>query len=156
MWFRQQTSRAVSAINTVPYIGVDVNLVLPFELAPHASELEKNDINSLLMLIIHKMMHYLCLCAVCWVDVVHNINVDIVQYHHAAVFVCIVGIIDNVAKDDTGLCGRNFDRGLDGEERVRGKVVCDRSVHKLEVAQGGKLDCKVLKGFICLVDDQNI
>ena len=45
--------------------GVDVDLVFPLKLSPHGSEL--------------------CLCALCWFDVVHDIDMYVVEYDHIRV-----------------------------------------------------------------------
>ena len=59
------------------------NLVFPLKLCPHTSELH--------------------VWAAGRADVVHDVDVDVIQHHHTAVGVGC-GLVDNVAKDGTSFC----------------------------------------------------
>ena len=64
------------------------DLVLPFKLSPHAPELH--------------------IGAAGRADVVHDVDVDVIQHHHTSVGIGC-GLIHNVTKDSTSLCGRDLD-----------------------------------------------
>ena len=66
------------------------DLVLPLKLCPHASELH--------------------VWAAGRADVVHDVNVDVIQHHDAAVGIGR-GLIHYVAKDGARLCGGHLDVG---------------------------------------------
>lgn len=58
-------------------------LVLPFKFCPHASELHVR--------------------AAGRADVIHDVNVNVIENHHTAVCICC-GLIHNVAEDGPGFC----------------------------------------------------
>ena len=63
-------------------LGVDVDLVLPLELGLHGPEL--------------------CLCAVCGLDVIHNVDVDVIEDDNLGIS-AVSAIVDDVTKDHAGV-----------------------------------------------------
>lgn len=84
-------------------VGVDIDFVLPLKFSPHAAELG--------------------LSAVRRVDIVHDIDMNVVQDDAVAISSTLC-VVYNVAKDNASLGGRDFDRCFDNEERVRCKIMC--------------------------------
>jgi hypothetical protein len=93
-----ETGQEVSQTLAVLELGVDVDFVLPFELGPHGPELG--------------------LSAVCGLDVVHNVDVDVVEDHDLRVR-AVRAVVDDVAEDDAGVGRGDFDGGF-GEYRAFG------------------------------------
>eukprot|EP00048_Salpingoeca_helianthica_P014963 m.224436 g.224436 ORF g.224436 m.224436 type:complete len:482 (-) comp16465_c0_seq1:1487-2932(-) len=116
--------------------GAHRNLVLPLKLHPHRSKVTLRTVRR---------------C-----DVVHDVNVDIVEHDDVAVGRRARHIVHNVAKDDPRLRRRHLDVGLDGAEVVGADGVCRGLFCQLEVAQRGKLQCQVLQRVRRLVDDKHI
>ena len=71
--------QACQVVRQVCHCCVDGHLVLPLKLCPHGSEL--------------------CLCAGGRHDVVHDVNVDVIQHNHVAVAGSAAHIVNNVPKD---------------------------------------------------------
>ena len=80
---------------------------------------------------------YLGLSAVRRLDVVHDINVDVVQddalLGHSRSFP------QDASKDDTSFCRRNLDSGLDTLETMRSDGIDRRPLHELQIAQSRKI-----------------
>lgn len=89
---------------------MNVDLILPLEFSPHAPKLSFSTIS--------------------WLDVIHDIDVDIVQHHvpsdvrvrrSFSYIATTSGIVDDISEDDASLCRRDFDRRFDRVEGVRSK-----------------------------------
>ncbi|KAI3494698.1 hypothetical protein L1887_40514 [Cichorium endivia] len=120
---------------------VDVHLVLPLELGPHGAELR--------------------LVAVRRRNVVHNVNVDVVEHHTLGIARTLRTrarrtLVDDVAKDHARLGARHLDRRLDRLVRVRRQRVVRRPLHQLQIAQRRKLDRQVLQRLGRLVHHEHI
>jgi hypothetical protein len=84
------------------YRGADIYPVLPFKLGPHATELGGVGIEHCRCL--HAIDSTdLGLVAIGWLDVVHDIDVDVIQ--DDACFRQVRSFPENAAKDDAGFCG---------------------------------------------------
>lgn len=81
------STHLIFAMQCKPY------LILPFEFRPHGTELS--------------------IGASRGNDVVHDVDVDIVQNHTVAVACPAADVIHDVAKNDAVLCGSNFHTSLD-------------------------------------------
>lgn len=142
----------------VGYLRIDVDLVFPFELRPHASELKGVGSLSIWALVAcskNQAAAYLRFRAVSRVDIVENIDVHIVEDNA----VRIGGrwtIVENVAKYDTCLGRRDLDSGLDALERVGAKSVLRWSFDELQIAKSCEFNRQVLESFRGLVDNQNV
>lgn len=83
--------------------GGDVDPVLPLKLSPHAAELQNRVISKTLQ---KGTKTYLSFCAVGGLDVVHDINVNIIQdntlFRHPRSFP------QDGTEDDTSLCRRDL------------------------------------------------
>lgn len=117
-------------------VGVDVNLVLPLELGPHAPELS--------------------LVAVSGLDVVHDVDVNVVEHDRRADLADSLPVVNDVSKDDSRFRRRDLDGCFDGVEGVRTEGVGCWTFDELEVSEGGELDREVLEGFRGLVDDEDL
>ena len=82
---------------------IQTHLVFPLKLCPHGAELR--------------------LCAQRRGDVVHNVNVNVVENHAVAVRGRARHIVHNVAKDDASLGRRHL---LSSEEKKKGqtRLIC--------------------------------
>jgi hypothetical protein len=93
----------------------------------------------------------LCFGAHCGLDVVHDVDVDVVEDDG------LLGQVDALpedgAKDDAGLSRRDLDRCLDALEAVRRDCVDRRALDDLEVAKRRKVEAEVLERVRCLVDE---
>src|ERR1700737_2590469 len=78
-----------------PIIRIYIDFVLPLKFRPHTSEL--------------------ILCAGRWLNVIHNINVDVVQDDNL-LFCGTRAIIDNGSKDNSSICRRDFHSCLNTQE----------------------------------------
>lgn len=117
-------------------VGVNVDLVLPLELGPHTPELS--------------------LVAVSGLDVVHDVDVNVVEHDRRRNLADSLSVVDDVSKDDSGLRRRDLDGRFDGVEGVRTEGVGCWTFDEFEVSEGGELDREVLEGFRGLVDDENL
>ena len=86
--------------------------------------------------------NYLLLGTVCWLDVVHDIDVDIVQ--NDALLRHSRTLPQDATKDDTCFGRGHLDRRLDALEAMRGDRVKGGSLDKLEVTQCRKVEAQVL------------
>mmetsp|Transcript_21988 Transcript_21988/g.51126 ORF Transcript_21988/g.51126 Transcript_21988/m.51126 type:complete len:255 (+) Transcript_21988:250-1014(+) len=118
-------------------LRVHSHLVLPLELGPHGAEEEVGARRGR--------------------DVVHDVDVDIVQHDARAVSVERARrVVDDRAEDDAGLRGGHLDVGahraaLAGREGVR-----LRPLAQLEVANGGELEAEVGHRLGGLIDDCHV
>jgi hypothetical protein len=85
------------------YRGVDVHPVFPFKLGPHATELGGIDTEHHYGLDVIRESTDLGLVAIRWLDVVHDIDVDVIQ--DDACFRQVGSFPENAAKDDAGFRG---------------------------------------------------
>ena len=116
--------------------GVDGHLVFPLELCPHLPKLR--------------------LRARCRHDVVHDVDVDVVQDDHVAVGGRGPAVVHDVAKDDPILRGGHLHVGLDTAEVHGAEHHRLRPLHQLQVSEGGQLDGAVLERVRRLVDDEHV
>jgi len=116
-------------------LGVDVDLVLPFEFRPHGSELR--------------------LCALRRLDVVHDVDVNIIENDHVGVD-ALFALVQNVAEDDTRVSRRNLDGCLDVDKVVRADVLRWWALNNLEVTKCCKLDCEILQCLGRLVHEKHV
>lgn len=124
-------------------VRVNVHLVLPLKLGPHASEL--------------------LLGTACRLDVVHDIDVDVVEDYAGRLGrsgrrlgVLVLRFVDDVAKDDAGLGRGDFDCCLDALEGVGAQGVARGTLDQLEVAERCEFDAQVLERLRGLVDDEDV
>lgn len=117
-------------------VGHHVDLVLPLKLGPHRPELR--------------------LVAIRWLDVVHDVDVDVVEDNVARDVRGSGAIVDDVAEDDTRLRRGDLDGCLDRVERMRAKRVRRRPLDELEVTEGGEFDREVLERLGRLIDDEDV
>jgi hypothetical protein len=89
-------------------------------------------------------------------DVIHNINMNVIQHDISTGIRAAGSIVDHVSENDTGLGRRNLDGGLDVMECVRAKRVRRGTLHKLQVTESSELDSQVLKRLTRLVDNEYI
>ncbi|KAH3664212.1 hypothetical protein OGAPHI_004563 [Ogataea philodendri] len=116
-------------------VRLDADLVLPFELVPHLSELGLRTRSRL--------------------DVVHDVHVQVRQNHNR-VLVSVLSVVNDVSKDHTGVRRRDLDGGLYTVEPVWTNVLGRWLVHHLQVAQRGKLQTQVAQRAGGLVNKQNV
>jgi hypothetical protein len=130
-------THTLSLSRHVPDARVDRHLVLPLELCPHDT-------------IQHLGRGGRC-------DVVHDIDVDIIE-HHAVLVRCTAAsnVVHKVAKDDAGLGGRHLDIGLDPALSLWPNRVVLRSLAQLQVTQGCQFQADVLESIIGSIDDKYI
>ena len=110
--------------------GVDRHLVLPLELGPHLAELD--------------------LGADGGHDVVHDVDVDVVQDDDVAIGRGAAAIVHDVAEDDPVLRRGDLDVGLDRAKVQRAHDDWLRLLDELEVTEGSQFQCHILKGVACL------
>ena len=84
----------------------DVDTVLPLELGPHAPELKSLTVSAMVNELLCSGCTDLLLRAIRRLDVVHDVDVHIVQDHNSPV---IATLVDYVAKNGSSLCARNLD-----------------------------------------------
>jgi hypothetical protein len=106
--------------------SIDVDLILPFEFGPHASELAFR--------------------AVRGVDVIQDIDVHVIQNDIVAIARSWT-VVEDIAEDDACFRRGHFDSGFNALEGVRSERVLKRSLDKLQVAQSSELDRHVLQRF---------
>eukprot|EP00756_Hemistasia_phaeocysticola_P010927 Hpha_TRINITY_DN15065_c5_g11::TRINITY_DN15065_c5_g11_i1::g.125148::m.125148 len=117
-------------------VGAHHDLVLPFELHPHRTELRGR--------------------ARARVHVVHNVDVDVVHNDHIAIVRRPRNVVHDVAEDDTSLRGRDLQVRVDLHFLARGQSVGLRALAKLQVTHGGQLDGEALEGVARLVHNQHL
>ena len=98
--------------------GVDHDLILPFELDPHLTEF--------------------VIGARGRNDVVHNIDVNVIQDHTIAIGLGTVHVVDDIAEDDTILGRRHFDIRFDIGEIMRSHGDRLRFLHQFQITQSGQ------------------
>jgi hypothetical protein len=62
----------------------------------------------------------------------------------------------DIPEDHTCLGRRDFDRGFDTVEAVRGESVCRWALHEFNVPERGEFDAEVLERVVRLVYDQDV
>lgn len=100
------------------------------------------------------MSTYLSLRAKRGLDVIHDVDVDVVEndtlLRHART------LPKNAAENHTSLRGGHLDSSLDTLEAMRSNGVRGWPLHKLQVAQGREVETQVLESVRRLVDEQDI
>ena len=81
--------------------------------------------------------NYLCLSTVCWLDVIHNINVDVVQ--DDALLGHSRSLPQDASEDNAGFCRRNFDSSFYTLEAMRCDGIHGRPLHELQIAQSREI-----------------
>ena len=104
--------------------GVHDDLVLPLELDPHLSELVvgaggRN-------------------------DVVHDVDVNVIQHDTVPIGLRTADIVDDVPEDDSVLCRGHLDVRLDVREVVRRHGDRLRLLDQFQVAEGRQLQSEIL------------
>jgi hypothetical protein len=96
---------------------------------------------------------HLSLVAICRLDIIHDINMDIVQYN-----TCLrgAGLPDNVPENDPSLGGRHLDRCLDTMEAVGGQRMRSRPLDKFHITERSEFNNKVLKRIGRLIHNENV
>mmetsp|Transcript_10832 Transcript_10832/g.28114 ORF Transcript_10832/g.28114 Transcript_10832/m.28114 type:complete len:938 (-) Transcript_10832:320-3133(-) len=118
-------------------VRVDGHLVLPLELGPHRAEGEVR--------------------ARRWRDVVHDVDVDVVQHDARAVGVRGAGgVVHDRAEDDARLGGGDLDVGADRARLARCEGVRLRPLAQLEVAHRRELEREVGHHLGRLVDHEHV
>ena len=117
-------------------VRVDHHLVLPLEHDPHLEEL----------LVVARRRH----------DVVHDVDVNVVEDDTVAVVGGARYVVDDVAEYDAVLGGGHLDVGLDVGEVAWSERERLRLLHELQVAEGGQLERQILQGVARLVDDEHV
>mmetsp|Transcript_7477 Transcript_7477/g.22651 ORF Transcript_7477/g.22651 Transcript_7477/m.22651 type:complete len:205 (+) Transcript_7477:479-1093(+) len=116
-------------------VGVDRHLVLPLKLRPHVAELD--------------------IGARRRADVVHDVNVDVVEHDDVAISVAST-LKNEVAKDDSCLRGRHLDVGTDDTRLARRECVDLWALNQLEVAHRRELKAHALQRLGRPVDNGDI
>lgn len=97
---------------------------------------------------------YLRLITIRRFDIVHDIDVDIVQndtgFRHVRSFP------QNATENNARFCGRYFDSGFDALEAMRGNRINRRSFHYFEISKGRKIQAKILQGVSGLIYQENV
>ena len=96
----------------------------------------------------------LCFGAMRLLDVLHDVDVDIVQ--NDTLFEIILDVVHDVAKDHPCLGGIHFDTGAHAVEGLGRHRRCRGTLNQLEVAEGRELDCEILQDIRCLIYKQDI
>lgn len=100
-----------------PLIRVHVDLILPFEFCPHTSELS--------------------FIAVRWLDVIHDIDMYVVEYDIPTVGG--VDVVNDGAENHASLSRADFDNGLDTVVPMRRYGMGCRLFNKLQVSESRKV-----------------
>lgn len=128
---RKEVSQTLASLQ----LGVDVDLVLPFEFGPHGSELRLRALRRL--------------------DVVHDVDVNIVENNDIGVD-SLLALVQYVAENDTRVGRRNLDGCLDVDKVVRADILRWWALYNLEVAKRCKLDGEILQCLCRLVDEEHV
>jgi hypothetical protein len=99
-------------------------------------------------------MTYLSLTTIGRLDVIHNVDVDIVQDHAALREAWTFP--EDTSEDDTCLGRGDFDGGFYTLEAMRGDGVDGRTLDEFEVSQGSEIEAEVLEGVGCLVHEEYV
>lgn len=85
-----------------------------------------------------KFWNYLSLVTVSGFDIVHNVDVNVVQDHTG---LCEAGTLpENAPENDASLCRRDFDSGFDALEAMGSDGVYRGPLNKFEVSQGSEVE----------------
>lgn len=83
------------------YVGVDRNLVFPFEISPHLAEFG--------------------ICTTSRHDVIHNVYVDIIKHYDVSVRSGTGDVVHNIPEDVAALSGCHLDDNISTEQSCREK-----------------------------------
>lgn len=129
----------------------DVDPIFPLELCPHTAELQVAIISWGYR---RNEVPHLCLRAMGGFDIIHDVDVDVVEDH--ALLRHVLALPKYAAKDNAGLGGGNLDRGLDALKTMRCNCVHRRSLDKFEISQCREVQTKILQRVSCLIDQQDV
>jgi hypothetical protein len=103
-----------------------------------------------------KQRTHLSFIHVCGLDVIHDVNMHIIQHNVDACVRSSWLVVYHIAKDDTRLGRGHLDRRLDVMEGVWSERVRCGTFNKLEIAESCELDRQVLERVVGLVDNENV
>jgi hypothetical protein len=135
---------------------VNINPILPLKFSPHAPELQSKTPKSGPFNTIQETHSkpYLSLIAIRRLDIIHNINMDIIQNHTTLSH--IRALPQDTPKDNTRLGTRDLDGRFDTLESMRRDSVHRRPFDDLEVTQSRKVKAEVLECVGRLVDEEDV
>ena len=94
------------------------------------------------------------LCTICGLDVIHDVNVNVVQDDG---LLCEVRTVpEYTAEDNSRLRRRPLDRSLDALETVRRNGKRRRPLYNFQVTKSCEVKTKVLEGAWGLIDQEDI